>query len=123
MMTSMKRRSGQVTTASLKPSYRKLGLPLILAFAALLLTACGWQGTGIVTDKTHTDGYWYTTMMCSAYDAKGNCTLMLPQQNYVPDYWYVDVTDSSGAKHSVSVEQGYWNGVKTGDSFDNRDKK
>lgn len=127
MITQQMSRKGQATaegtSASQKLSRRKVLLPLILVLAALLMSACGWQGTGVVTGKKHDASYWYTSMICGSYDAKANCVVWVPTQNYVPDYWYVDVRDDKGEVHSVSVNQQYWNSVDNGAKFDNRDEK
>jgi hypothetical protein len=127
MTTQQMSRNGQATaeatTASLKTSRRRVLLPIILMIAALLMSACGWQGVGVVTGKGHSDGFWYPTTYCGGYDAKGMCTFYATQQNYMPESWSVDVRDDKGEVHTVSVNEEYWSIVENGARFDNRDEK
>jgi hypothetical protein len=99
-------------------------LGLLLLAATMVLTACGWTGTGVVVGKTKTDAYSYVSFQCAGFDAKGNCTVQMPITNYVPDYYYLQVnSDQDGKVHDVSVNYEYWMAAKSGDKFDNRKKE
>jgi hypothetical protein len=95
-------------------------LVVMATLLALLLTACGWQGKGTVVEKTHRDAYSYITMQCSAYTAKGACSVWMPVTNHVPERWGYKVQDSKdGAVHDVTTNQEDWNAHKVGDHYDN----
>ena len=96
-----------------------LALPLLL-----VLAACGWTGTGVVSGKYKTEAYSYISYICSAYDSKGFCTVQMPIVNDVPEYYYLKVnSDEDGKMHEVSVNYDYWVAAKDGDRFDNRKKE
>lgn len=116
-------RTTKATSAPTRTSKSKLLLPLILSVLTLLLAACGWQGAGTVVSKEKSDGYWYNSSYCAAYDGKGMCTMTMQQVNYMPDTYSVKVKDESGEVHEVDVNQSYWDAAKEGDHFDNTDKK
>lgn len=77
--------------------------------AVFILSGCSASiSEGTVVNKTHEDGYYYTTMMCSVYDKNGFCTSYVPIQNYNPESWEITISgkDDEGstvtANYSVS---------------------
>lgn len=95
----------------------------ILLALTVMLTACGWQGTGVIVSKRYTEAYQYISFICSSYNAQGICAVQVPITNYVPAYYYVGVkVDTDGKTRDISVNLDYWNASKVGDQFDNRDK-
>lgn len=96
-------------------------LVVLAALLLLLLTACaGWEGKGIVVEKTHRSGYDYTTMQCTAYTAKGTCSVWMPIVHHVPEAWGYKVQDSKdGQVHEVAASQDDWETHKVGDHYDN----
>lgn len=102
---------------------KKFKLVAVALGVLLVLAACGWSGTGVVVGKSKTEAYTYISYICSAYDAKGFCTVQMPIVNNVPEYYYLQINaDDDGKVHEVSVNYEYWNAAKNGDKFDNRKK-
>lgn len=101
---------------------RKL-IVLLALLAVLVLTGCGWKGTGVVDGKNHQPGYFQTSYQCMGFDKNGSCTLNMPIQTWISDSWYVSVKDDQGKDHWVGVNEDYYDTVKNGDTFSNEDDK
>lgn len=84
----------------------------ILLLALLVLTGCGWQGTGVVVEKTHRDSY--TTVILVG---------KVPVPDTVPESWGYVIRDTTGETHDVDVNYEYWSTHDVGSAFDNREKK
>jgi len=95
----------------------------ILLLALMVLTGCGWQGTGVVVEKTYSPGYDYVMFMCSAYNAQGICTVQMPLIQHQPDSYGYVVRDSEGKTHDMTTSKQEWDAHSVGDLFDNREKK
>lgn len=96
----------------------------ILLLAVLVLTGCGWKGTGVVVEKTYSPAYDYVSFICSSYNAQGMCVVQVPITNHVPEsYGYNVREDGTGKIHGVTVNYEYWSTHDVGTKFDNRDKK
>jgi len=95
----------------------KLIASVVGAFAiALTLAGCGAPSEGKVHDKSYSEGYYYTTNICAAYDKNGFCTVNIPQQNYSPPSWSLDLYN--GDKHGwKGVTEQEYNSVKVGDWY------
>lgn len=78
----------------------------LMAALALILSACGWSGSGVVVEKDHHPGY--TTMILSG-------KTMVPM--YHPPCYEVTVEDAVGEEHSPCIEPGHWEEVKVGDEI------
>jgi hypothetical protein len=78
----------------------------------LVLTACGWQGKGVVVEKTHRDSYTQLTLV-------GKVPIM---QTYPESWGYKVREDGTGEIREVSVNYEYWNTHDVGTRFDNRDE-
>lgn len=78
----------------------------------LLLTACGWHGTGTVTSKDWSQGFTYTTVVCT-----GKPPTCIPISNWQPADYRLRVEDSSGNSHDVHVPEGIWDSTRTGDTY------
>lgn len=98
----------------------RLSLILLLL---LTLAGCGWQGQGVVAEKTFSEGYDYYTFQCSSWDSKGNCIMQMPIFHHVPDSYGYKIRDSNGDIHDVATTKGDWESHKVGDHFDNRTKQ
>lgn len=102
---------------------KKLMVVVLLALS-VLLTACGWQGTGVIVEKTYSEAYSYISFICSSYNAQGMCVVQVPITNYVPEsYGYNVREDGTGKIHSVTTSHHDWSTHNVGDPFDNREKK
>lgn len=96
----------------------------LLVLAVLVLTGCGWQGTGVVTEKTFSPAYDYMSFICGSYNTQGICTVQVPITNHVPEsYGYKIREDGTGKIHDVTVNYEYWRTHDVGTTFDNREKK
>lgn len=102
---------------------RGMSLAALALLAAVLLSGCGWKGSGAVEDRSHRPGYYQTTFICGSYGKNGLCTVQVPMQSWVPDSWSVEVKDDSGKDHWVGVTEDYYSRVKDGDYFSNEDSK
>lgn len=103
--------------ARMKRALAALGL-------CLLLTSCGgWTGQGVVTEKTHSEAYSYTHMICSAYSKGGTCTVWMPIMQHSPESWGFKVTDRDGNPHDVDVSRQRWEAARVGDKFDDGESK
>ena len=91
---------------------------VLASLAVLALAGCGWNGEGVVVEKTHHDAYWYSTVVCIP---SGKATVCIPQQQYAPESWGYGVRDSKGETHDVSTSREDWEAHKVGDRFDNRE--
>jgi hypothetical protein len=83
----------------------------ILLLAVLVLTGCGWQGAGVVVEKTHRNSYTYLTLVGK-----------VPVMQRAPESWGYKVRDNKGEIHDVNVNREYWDTHGVGTSFDNREK-
>lgn len=84
----------------------------ILLLAVLLLTGCGWQGTGVVIEKTHRDRH--TGLMLVG-------KVMVPT-TYPESWGYKVREDGTGEIREVSVNHEYWESHDVGTRFDNREQ-
>lgn len=101
----------------------KKSMVAVLLALTVLLTACGWQGTGVVVEKTYSPAYDYISFICSSYNAQGVCVVQMPITNHVSEsYGYKVREDGTGKIHHVSVNYDYWSTHDVGTQFDNRDK-
>jgi hypothetical protein len=99
---------------------RRLG---VIAALCLALAGCGWEGRGVIMEKTHTGSYTWSQMICSAYNGQGVCTVWVPMIHTEPESWGYQVMDNGGDKHSVTVEKADWDKARVGDDYDNRSKR
>lgn len=80
--------------------------------AVLVLTGCGWEGTGVVVERTHKDSYRSMVLVGK-----------VPIMRTVPEKWGYKVRDTTGKIHDVEVNYQYWSTHGVGTKFDNREKK
>ncbi|UDL16647.1 hypothetical protein SEA_ATUIN_254 [Arthrobacter phage Atuin] len=92
---------------------KKLTAALSL-LSVLLLTACGWTGTGTLIEKGHSSAYETFYMQCTAFNAQGMCTVQIPQWYTVPESWSLKIRDTSNKDHWVSVNKPFWDSAKEG---------
>jgi hypothetical protein len=93
---------------------------LVALLAVLLLTACGgWEGKGVITEKTHSAPYSWTQMICASFNAQGVCTVWVPVIHQVPEAWGFKVRDRGGDIHDVEADKKTWDAAKPGDKYDN----
>jgi hypothetical protein len=86
----------------------------------LALAACGAPHQGVVHDKRYSEGYYYTTYICSAYNSNGTCSVQVPIQNWADPSWSLDIYN--GDDHGWAyVSQSFYDSVKVGDDV-NLDK-
>src|SRR5689334_4999400 len=93
---------------------KKLTAALAL-LSVLLLSACGWNGTGTLVEKGHAAAYDTFYMQCTAFNAQGMCTVQVPYYYTVPESWSLLIKDTKDNKdHWVSVDKPFWDSVKEG---------
>ena len=93
-----------------------------LAAMLLCLALAGCSSpisSGIITDKTHKEGYYYTTLICGAYSSKGYCTVYIPIQNYSPPVWRFDIREDEQTGW-VRVTEETYNSYEVGDYYVSR---
>ena len=84
-----------------------------------LLTACGGMTEGRVAEKGYEPPSGYYTMICSAYNTQGMCTVNVPMWVDVPECWWLQLTNA-GETGSVCVDKQEWDNVKVGDRWEAR---
>jgi len=94
----------------------------ILATLALCLAlaGCSSVSSGVITDKHYKEGYYYTTTMCSVWDANGACVVYVPIQHYSPPSWRFDLRQYEETGW-VYVSEGTYNSYEIGDLYEQRD--
>ena len=101
----------------------------IVVLAALLLSSCGDDLDGVVTNKNVQPGYSYTYMQpmttttCSGTPSvcRTTTTGYLPIFYYVPTCWEITVEGSTSGDTCVSEEK--WNSLMVGDEYVGPDAK
>lgn len=83
---------------------------------ALLLSACSSISSGIITDKVSEPGHYWTTQQCVSYNAKGVCTVWMPQTHYDDPDWRFDIRDGDKSGW-VYVSEDTFNRYEVGDYF------
>ena len=86
-----------------------------LLLAVVLLAGCSPISSGIITGKTHHEGYYYTTTYCASW-RDGTCQFYMPQQNYQPPTWSFDLKDNKDTGW-VYVGEGTYNSYEIGDYY------
>jgi hypothetical protein len=89
-------------------------LAALTLLAVLTLTACGWTGTGTLTEKGHSAAYQSVYFTCGSFNAQGICTVQIPNFYTVPESWSLKIRDNAGKDHWVSVHKPFWDSVKEG---------
>lgn len=92
---------------------------LAIAFillGAFSLAGCSAISAGTITSKDRTDGYYYTTRLCTAYSKNGTCTSYIPMQNYVSPTWKFNLSDEKNTGW-VYVTEDTYNSYEVGDYF------
>ncbi len=93
---------------------RKASLVGASIVMVLALAACGAPKQGTVHDKRYSEGYYSTYFMCASYNTDGICTVNIPQQQWNPPSWALDIYN--GDDHGWrSVTEGTYNSVQVGD--------
>lgn len=74
-------------------------IALIAAATVLTLAACADPPkSGYVYDRKFHPAYYWTQMVCSGYDSKGNCTMNVPIVHYQPDSYELCMMDDKTNK-------------------------
>jgi len=96
----------------------KYAAAVAIAGALLLgLTGCG-PDHGTVHNKSHTEGYYYSTSICS-----GKPVVCTPILNYQAPTWSLDVYASEDEHGWVGVTESTYNSYNVGDFIDFREDK
>ena len=99
---------------------RRGGVAALLLAGVAALSACSPISAGTITEKDHSDSYYYTTydQHCTSYNVDGLCvtSIPVPRQVYVPEKWSFDITD--GDKDGwVTVSEDTWHSHEVGDYY------
>lgn len=62
-----------------------------VVLAVLALAGCSPISSGYITDKHHTEGYYYPVSYCVVYNSKGICTVWGTRQQWQPPTWKFDI--------------------------------
>ena len=102
---------------------KKIAAMLSIATLALL-SACGDDLEGEVTDKTFKEGYSYTQMqqICNNINNVRTCNFY-PTTHHVPDCYKLHVKTPEGKNESDCVSHERWDSVEVGDYYIGADVK
>lgn len=93
------------------------------ALAVMLLAGCSPISSGTIESKDSGGDYYYTTMQCSYYNAKGLCQIWIPVQNYAPPWWSFNLVNRKGDKGWVYVTEDTWNNYSVGQFYESGGKR
>ncbi|AYD86165.1 hypothetical protein SEA_BURRO_22 [Microbacterium phage Burro] len=90
---------------------------LTLVVLLLVLTGCSAISQGYVTNKHYSPAYYTYNQVCVSYDTKtGMCKTYMPQQQYHPANWRLDLAydDETGW---VNVSENTFDEYEVGDFY------
>lgn len=94
---------------------------IALGALVLILTGCSSISSGYITAKKYTPDYYYTTMQCVSYSAKGFCTVQMPVQHYVSETFKFDLRNDNKDTGWVYVSEYEYNSYEIGDYYGEKD--
>jgi hypothetical protein len=83
--------------------------------SVLLLAACGWHGTGTVSQRDYHPGYSYMASYSCGPKSMRSCF----EAREMPPVWQLTVRDSSGNTHRVDVSEHDYDNDPIGSTFTN----
>lgn len=78
---------------------RRAGIVIIAMLAALAGCGTPAPASGVVTERIFHPAFYWTQMICSGYDTKGNCTMYVPILHYQPDSYELCLVADDDPKH------------------------
>lgn len=96
---------------------------VLTAVLVLLLVACSGITSGRVTGKHYEEAYYYTTQICSGYNAQGTCSMWVPIINYMDERWVLDLENTQGDTGSVSVDEETYQVTEIGSVYNSPQKR
>lgn len=91
-------------------------LTALVITAAIFLTGCSVISSGTITDKKHSDAYYYPVTYCAIYGKNGICMMYSTRQDYMPASWSFDLAKEDKTGY-VRVSESTWNSYDIGDYY------
>jgi hypothetical protein len=102
---------------------KRWSLTLFLVTAVtFLLSACGIT-SGEVIDKHYEEPYFYTTSVCSGYNAQGYCIVWVPITSHVDEKWVFTLKSSEGKTGDLDVSKEDYDNVPLGTIYTQPEKE